>query len=190
MATTKYGFAKLGDSNYGIWQAQMRSLLRTKGLETALEDAEDPDSGKALALIILAVEDYLVPSVSTADNAAAAWETLRTLDQKRSNAQVLKLKLDLASLRKETAESITKYVARARTISEQLTAAGQPAGDTDIVLAVLAGLPEEYGMLRTVMELADPLPRLDDLLGKLLLIEQRTPSADNTDKAYFTKGKP
>ena len=190
MTTTKYGFAKLGDSNYGIWQAQMRSLLRTKGLETALEDAEDPDSGKALGLIILAVEDYLVPSVSTADNAAAAWETLRTLYQQRSNAQVLKLKLDLASLRKERAESITKYVARARTISEQLTAAGQPAGDTDIVLAVLAGLPEEYGMLRTVMELADPLPRLDDLLGKLLLIEQRTPSTDNTDKAYFTKGKP
>ena len=104
--------------------------------------------------------------------------------------------LDLASLRKERAESITKYVARARTISEQLTAAGQPASDTDIVLAVLvllrysSGLPEEYGMLRTVMELADPLPRLDDLLGKLLLIEQRTPSTDNTDKAYFTKGKP
>ncbi len=125
-----------------------------------------------------------------AENAAAAWETLRNLYHQRSNAQVLKLKLELASLRKERGESITKYVARARSIGDQLTAAGQPAGDTDIVLAVLAGLPEEYGMLRTVLELADPLPRLDDLLGKLLLIEQRTPSRDNTDKAYFTKGKP
>lgn len=158
MTTTKYGFAKLGDSNYGIWQAQMQSLLRTKRLEAALEDADDPNSGKALGLIILPVEDYLVPSISTADNAVEAWETLRTLYQQRSNVQVLKLKLDLASLRKERGESITKYVARARTISEQLAAAGQPAGDTDIVLAVLAGLPEEYGMLRTVLELADPLP--------------------------------
>ena len=116
---------------------------------------------------------------------------------------MLQLRKELTSLEMWPTEGVTKYIARARDIREQLTAAGHAVADADVVLAVLAGLPEQYSTLVTVLETADKPPSLEDVLSKIMLVEQRitqteeaagvnaffTPDGNNNERTCYHCGK-
>ena len=174
----KYGVKKLDVDNYATWAVKMRFLLVTKGLWDAVRARGDgegvvdaADDAKALALIGLCVEDHHLPTVEDCETARQAWQALESVYRARSMALVLKLKRELSQLSKRPGEGITKYIARARSVRDQLQAAGHAVSAEDVVLAVLAGLPSEYDMLVTVLENADAAPSLDEVLAKALLVE-------------------
>ena len=68
-----------------------------------------------------------------------------------------------------------------------LQAAGSKVDDDDLALAILAGLPDEYDMIKTVIEGAEELPTIENMMAKLLLVEKRTPSREGKEeeKAYI-----
>ena len=70
-------------------------------------------------------------------------------------ARRLQLKRTLNSLRKEPNEELSKYVARAKDIRDQLAAAGWSPDDQEVTLSILAGLPSEYDTLVTVLMASD-----------------------------------
>ena len=47
---------------------------------------------------------------------------------------------------------MSKYVARATNIRDQLVSAGHSVGDDEVVLSVLAGLPSEFDTMVTILE--------------------------------------
>ena len=183
----KFGFAKLGDTNYGTWKVHMRGLLATKDCEAALATADNQHSSKAKGLMIMCVEEQHLQTIGDAANAKAAWEALANLYQQTSTANLLQLKKQLAGLVKQPAETITQYLARARAITGQMHAAtGREVDTTDVVLAILGGLPSEYSIIRTVIENTVPLPSLAEMQAKLLLVEKQQSSAEG-DSAYYTR---
>ena len=125
---TKFGFKKLGTDNYPQWRMHMRGLLQTKDLASAIDNAEDDDSDKAKGLITLCVQEYHLPLIDAADSAHAAWTALEQLYQQRSSANLIRLKREMANLEKKRDETIMEYVARARALADQITAAGHQPG--------------------------------------------------------------
>ena len=54
---SKFGFEKLGDTNYATWRPHMKALLAVKDCIDALANAESANSSKATAFMIMCVED-------------------------------------------------------------------------------------------------------------------------------------
>lgn len=159
----KFGIKRLDVDNYATWSTKMRFLLITKGYWTAVEEEGQDNDAKALALIGLCVEDHHLSTIDKCSTAKEAWETLASIYKAKSIAKVLQLKRELNSLKKETSEPITKYIARAKNIRDQLHAAGHKVDDEDVVLSALAGLPTEYNTLVSILENGDSAPTLDEV---------------------------
>ena len=85
-------------------------------------------------------------------------------------------------------EGLTQYVARAKDIRDQLITAGYEVREDEVTLSVLAGLPKEYEMVITVLESSDEMPGLDEVLPKLMHVEQRM-DLEPGARAYFAKSK-
>ena len=103
---SKFGFDKLGDSNYATWRVQMKGLLATKDCLGAITDAADPNRVKAMGLMIMCVEEQHLATIEKAQNAAEAWTALEALYQQTSTANLLQLRKQLTTLEKKANESI------------------------------------------------------------------------------------
>jgi len=57
-------------------------------------------------------------------------------------------------------------------LRDELAMLGNPVDDNTLALRVLAGLPADYGMLRTVLENKDTKLVMSDVTAKLLQVEQ------------------
>jgi transposase InsO family protein len=198
MDVDKVTIPKLDVDNYATWSVQMKFLLITKGLWGTTQSVLPEDASaamketdqKALAIIGLCVKECHLPTLAACETAKEAWDALQAVYEAKSNARRLQLRRELTTLRKEQEEPLTKYVARARAIRDQLKSIGAQLSDDDIVMAVLAGLPPEYDTLVTVLTASDGKLDLDRVFAKLLQVEQRqTDSAEREyTSAYFSKG--
>ena len=189
MAGVVKSIERLDVDNYRTWSKKMKAVLVTKELWTPVTEDEPTDKKadqKALALITLSVSDHNLSTLDEAETAKAAWETLKKVYEARSNARKLQLKRELNALKKDAAETVTAYVTRAKDLRIQLASTGYEVKDEEVVLSLLAGLPTEYDMIVTVLESSDGKLVLNDLLPKLLPVEQRVKPEEI--KAWISKG--
>ena len=167
---------RLDVDNYATWRRRMKFLLITKGLWTAVTgESIDPEKDlKAQALIGLYVKDHHLAELERCDSAKKAWEQLESIYQAKSNSRKRQRRKELSQLKMGAAEPLTKYVARAREIQNQLRAAGHEVTDQEVAWSVLAGLLPHYETVVTVLETStDRDISLDDILPKLMTVEQR-----------------
>jgi hypothetical protein len=168
----------------------MKYLLITKGLWTAVSGDATADNvidQKALALIGLHVKEYHLPMLERCDTAKDAWQELERVYQAKSNARKLQLRKELTTLKMGPAEPLTKYVARDQEIQDQLRAAGHNVVDQEVTWSVLAGLPAVYDTMITVLETtSDKDMSLDEILPKLLQVEQRLQTTERPDETALS----
>ena len=194
MADEKLYVERLDVDNYATWRSKIKFLLITKGLWTAVAgDSIDTDKdAKALALIGLHVKDHHLPELENCSSAKAAWERLEAIYQAKSNARKRQLRKELSQLKMGATEPLSKYVARAKDIQNQLRAAGHVVTDQEVAWALLAGLPPAYDTVVTVLETSTTVDvALDDLLPKLMPVEQRLSSSSTSthhETALAAKG--
>lgn len=188
---TKFGFKKLGDKGYATWRTNMKGVLLAKGYAGALTKDDDTNSDKALGLLTMCVMEQHHPTIEGCKNAKEAWDAVAALFRQKSTANILGLKRDMSHLEKKPKESVSQFVARARELSTELSAAGSKVEESDLVLSILDGLPKEYEVVTTVVGLDDKLPTIKDLMAKLLIVEKRLPNLAGTEeKAYVHDTKP
>lgn len=187
-------------ANYATWRPQMKYYLITKGVwEAVTGESVDPKLvQKALALIGLHVKEHHLALLERCSSAKQAWDQLEALFQAKSNARRLQLRKELAQLKMDPTEPLTKYAARAKELQDQLRAAGHPVADPEVAWSVLAGLPPAYDMVVTVLETAYEDMSLDAILPKLLQVERQqqqkmestgTPGAALTAKRHHKAGR-
>lgn len=189
MTTDSVHIEKLGPNNYPDWKASMMFLLQAKKLWSAVapETATDREtrasskdtadkvadkSDEALGHIGLHVEKYLRCQVDEADSAREIWEKFEQDFQALNSSRLLLLRQQLTSLQKVPSEGVAKYVARAKDLMANLEAAGSSVTEAEVVLSVLAGLPEQYAMVVEILQMQDDLS-FGKVLPKLLQVEQR-----------------
>ena len=179
---TRVSLERLDVDNYATWSVRMRFTLISRGLwKHVINDGEVTDTDgdqKALALIGLSVMDHHLPSLGQRETAKAAWDALESVYKAKSMARRVALKREMNSLKKAAEEPMTKYVARAKELRDQLAAAGHITNDEEVAAALLAGLPPDYDVIVAVLETTADKVDLDVLLGKLLTAEQRLPKTN------------
>jgi len=183
-------FAQL-DDEYKVWAAYQRAQLKKEKLWAAVVtdrpasssddkksdpvvDAWDAMNEAALATIQMSIKPVHLNTVTSVDTAKEAWDALKVMFEARDNAQLLRLMDELSSLKNGGDENIIKFASRAKMLRDELAMVGNPVDDNTLALRVLAGLPAEYGMLRTVLENRDTKLVMSDMTAKLLQVEQRS----------------
>ena len=131
-------------------QRPSRSFRATNRHHQICDSDTDGDQ-KALALIGLSVMDHHLPS-GQRETAKAAWDALESVYKAKSMARRVALKREMNSLKKAAEEPMTKYVARAKELRDQLAAAGHITNDEEVAAALLAGLPPDYDVIVAVLE--------------------------------------
>jgi len=182
-------FAQLYD-DYKVWAAYQRAQLKKKKLWAAVVtdrpasfsddkksdpvvDAWDAMNEAALATIQMSVKPVHLNTVTSMGTAKEAWDALKVMFEARDNAQLLRLMDELSSLKNGGDENIIKFASRAKMLRDERGMLGNPVDDNTLALHVLAGLPAEYGMLRTVLENKKTKLVMSDVTAKLLQVEQR-----------------
>jgi len=184
---------KLNDSNYGTWAARMECHLVNAELWAAVGAAEHAASAKAKAQIGLAVEDRYLSLVMGSDSAKDAWDALKGVFAAQSSARKLALKKELNSLCLAAEESTSAFVARAKALGEAMAAAGYELPDEEIIMSLLAGLPEDYDMLVTTLTMRGGELSLEETQTALLQYEQQLQARkarDSASSASSSKGPP
>ena len=166
-------FTKLNDSNYATWAARMECHLVNAELWAAVGTAEHRASAKAKAQIGLCVEDRYLSLVMGSDSAKDAWDALKGVFAAQSSARKLALKKDLNNLRLAAEESTSAFMARAKALGEAMAAAGYELPDEEVVMSLLAGLPEDYDMLVTTLTMRGGELSLEEVQTALLQYEQQ-----------------
>lgn len=175
----------LDDKNYATWKLRMHWSLVTKGLWEAVEGTESAKEkdARARAQIGLNVTADYQDVVAEATTAKDAWEKLEQLYNARSTASLLLLKRQMHSLEKRPNESLMQYIARAKGIRNQLKAAGHDVDNEDVLVSVLAGLPDQYTPMAMFIRGTQRDMSLDDALAKLMLADKESmPNLYPTEK--------
>jgi hypothetical protein len=139
--------------NYDTWCVRMKLFIIHKKMWNVVVDssASAEQSQGALALIGLHVKDHHLGKVAAAKTAKELWDDLETTYKSKSNARKMLLRREINTLKLGSSESISMYVARAEDLYKNLTAAGFNMKPEELAFAILAGLPDEYGTLVTIL---------------------------------------
>ena len=105
--TDKFLVEKLGVGNYATWSIKMKHLLIHKGLWTAVATGEGASDEKALALIMLTVQDFHLSTLAECETAKEAWDKLASTYKAKSLARRTMLRKELTSLKMDANEPLT-----------------------------------------------------------------------------------
>lgn len=174
----------LDQHNYGTWSQRMQCVLIHKGLWSAIELTTEGTttreqastaisiSQKALALIGLNVKDHHLPTVMSCTTAKEAWDKLAAIYKSKTNARRLQLRQELATLKMEAPETVSKYFSRGKTLWQDLLATGHKVSETEIAWNLLAGLPKNYSIVKAILTSSDDELELDKVMSRLLIVER------------------
>lgn len=186
MGNDKYKIEALDVDNYPIWSIRMTLALNDKGLwslvtgDTKVTEDNAADNIKAHALICMNVKDHHLVAIHKC-TAKEAWDKLADTYHAKTYARRINLRRELNNIKKKHDEPLTKYVARARMLRDDLAATGMAVEDSELITNVLAGLPSEYANLTSIIEtIGDEKQSIDDVLSKLLQHEQRVNRNDSS----------
>ncbi|GAV63219.1 UBN2 domain-containing protein, partial [Cephalotus follicularis] len=119
------------------------------------------------------------------ESSHAVWKYLASVFSSQSQARIIQLRLSLHSLKKG-ADSMSSYLLKAKSISDELSLASKPVFDDDMVLYILGGQSSEYASLVTsITNRVTPIS-VTDLHGLLLNEEIRIQSSVTTDLVSTT----
>ena len=183
---TKVQIEKLNRDNYFIWSTQISLVLESKGLWNHVTGrARMPEEGNAeqiikfhaqerlaIAEIMLNIGPIKFAAVANLQTLREVWNSLRNTHRSQCMAQQSELRRKLLYLKKEDSESIEEFVNKICDIENRLALSGYSLNTEDKRFALLEGLPEEYEMLKTVLE-GQELQDFEAIVARLLIREDQ-----------------
>ena len=166
---------KLDTHNWGIWRRRFKALLLSQRLIGVIDgtDKNKNNSEQVLGLIQLFLSDSYLALADEVDTAKGLWDKLEATFTAQNTARRLSLRQELNNLKMGHREPIAEYVTRARELATSLEAVGHKPEDSEVTLSVLAGLPQEYSVLVTIVGTLRQTQTLDEMLPSLLQMEQQ-----------------
>ena len=136
----------------------------------------------------MAVRDQHLSMVMGSATAKAAWDALKGVFAAQGSARKLALKRELNTLRMDEEECSSSFVTRAKDLSASLVAAGYTLPEEELVMSILAGLPEEFDMLVTTLTMRAGDLSLAEVQTSLLQYEQQLRTRKDRDGASSSSG--
>lgn len=179
----------LNEKNYPTWKIQMKmSLIKDNlfsivdgketaptgaGQETALAKFNQ-QRGKALAIMVLAIDPKLLYHIGDPTDPVVVWTKLRNVFQKKSWSNKLRLKRKLYNMKLQPGGNLQQHLKEFIELFDELAVVGDAMEDEDRVISLLASLPSSYSTLVTALEAAENVPTWEVVSEKLLHEEHKS----------------
>ena len=128
---------------------------------------------KELATIILTVQPSLLYLIGDPEDPSEVSQKLESTSQKRKWVNKVEAQRKLFSLRLKEGASVQEHVKAMTKISDRQSVIEDPISDEDLVVRLLASLPESYYALVTALEANEAVPRMEVLTSCLLHDERK-----------------
>lgn len=148
---------KFDGKNYPTWRRQIYRLLRGIRLHCLIDgslqvsDSSDPELARWFDQdsllqqgLISAFTPSVISSISSATTCREIWVMLETIYANASPAQLLNLTEHFQQARKGTDESVSDFLHRLRSLSDEIKKLGQPVPDAAFTLAAINGVQETF----------------------------------------------
>lgn len=186
---------KLNSENYATWSIQIKSLLITLDLWSVIQDQVptaadkkavwDVIDQKALATINLSVRPSELIHIKNCNNAKTAWNTLENLYRANTACRKVNLFKNLVRFKIRPAEKITTQVGEFCGIIDDLKSIGIELNEDFVSVLLLCSLPEEMENFVVAVESQDKLPKIEQLISKVLEEERRQGDKGNVEERVF-----
>uniref|UniRef100_W8AQ86 Retrovirus-related Pol polyprotein from transposon TNT 1-94 n=1 Tax=Ceratitis capitata TaxID=7213 RepID=W8AQ86_CERCA len=183
MANALANIEKLSGDNYTTWCIQIKSLLITLDLWNAVlgkSPETEPEKSawttydqKALAAITLSVKPSELIHIKNCLSAKCAWETLSALYKADTASRKVNLFKRLIRFKFRGNEKFSDQLKEFCCVIEDLKEVGITMDNDFLSILLLCSLPDEMESFIVAMESRDTLPKLDNLIAKILEEEQR-----------------
>jgi transposase InsO family protein len=172
----------------GLWQP----IESARPADAALASAWDDKSKRAKAEIMLNVANHHLLTLKKCATAKDAWTTLENMYKSKITARQLQLRQNINSVKKGTAEPLSKYISRVVSMWNDLTSTDHAMKEHEAVLCTLAGLPKEYDTIATVLTASTDELQFSSVFQQLLAVEQRVSKPEDETKALLARrsGRP
>lgn len=157
----RYSITKLNNENYFNWKFRVEMLLKEKDVWSAISketpstitDAWTKADEKALATIVLTIEDSQLQHVRSCATAKAAWNALKEFHQKDSAGSRVRILRNIMRQRAEESTNIEEHVNKITELFQKLNSLDQEIKLEFLMSATLLGtLPSSYDSLITALE--------------------------------------
>ena len=183
---------KLNSKNYMVWSIKMRAVLTQQGVVEAIDAPVVDDEGdepvvhivsrtvdaKAKSLLIMHIDDHLLLMVHNAASAREAWLKLEQTHRVKNAARITVLKREMSRLSLGETENLEKLQQKLLEYREELTAAGYPISNGELLQIAADALPSRFDSYLALLEHqmdADGMD-LDDFFARLQLADSRMSS--------------
>nr|XP_009798097.1 PREDICTED: uncharacterized protein LOC104244387 [Nicotiana sylvestris] len=134
-----------GSHNLSLWKAQVSMLMRGYNL----------------------FDSTIASTVASAANAKMAWDALHIAYANKTQTQIFSLRDRLARLSKDS-RPIADYLYQVLLLCDELTTAGSPIFNEELVVKILTGLGSEFRDLSAAIRARDSTISYEELYEKLL----------------------
>ena len=97
----------------------------------------------------------------------AVWKKLQDQFQKKTWANKMSLRKRLYTAKLKNGESASEHIRMMTEVFNELAVVGDPVGEADQVIYLLAGLPESYDMLVTAFETMETVPNWETVVERV-----------------------
>lgn len=128
---------------------------------------------KALATIVLSVEENLLYLLGDPEDPRALWEKLAALFRKKTWSNRLALKRKLLALKLTSGGDLQAHLKQMTEIMDELIAVDAPVTAEDRVVNLLMSLPQEFEVLVSILGSREELPEYETVIDALLNEERK-----------------
>lgn len=189
---------KLTRNNFLLWKTQILPIIRGARMEGYLTGATRAPSAaidvkegdkvvtkinpayeewvvvdqQVLGFLLASVSKDILTQVVNLETAAATWRVITTMLSSQSRARALNTQLALLTTRKGDL-SVTEYIGKMKTLADEMSSAGKPLDDEEMMSYILPGLDDDYEpVVSTLVGKAEAVP-VAEIYTQLLSFESR-----------------
>lgn len=113
------------------------------------------------------VDASIASQVASAPTSRKAWDSLHTSFANKSHTRIFSLRDMLGKVSKE-AKTIAEYLREIKSIADELTTAGAPISNEELIVKILSGLGTEYREISAAIRARDSPIMYEELYVKLI----------------------
>ncbi|OIT33723.1 hypothetical protein A4A49_61952, partial [Nicotiana attenuata] len=206
-----------GSHNFTTWKAQFSMLMHGHDLFGHLDGSTPAPSSTITTgtvtsvnptyalwfrqdqliqnALMASVDPTIATTVATAETAKKGWDALHTAYANKSQTRIFSFRDRLARLNKDS-QPVTEYLQNIRSLSDELSTAGAPVTNSELIVKILSGLGPEFREISAAIRARESTISYEELYEKLrdhelfLRHEESKKPASSITAAYASQNKP
>lgn len=189
---------KLTKHNHALWKMQVLAIVRGARLEGFLtgitktpastvkrtsdgkqEEVQNPlyiewvaTDQQVLGFLLSSITPNILSQLTTCKTAVEVWSAVEAMFTSMSRARTVNIRIALATTKKGDL-SMAEYIAKMRSLADEIASAGKAIDDDELVSYVLAGLDFDYNPIVSALVARTEPISVGEMYSQLLSFEQR-----------------